>query len=51
MTAKGVRPRMENRELREWLAWTLGELRVTGSHRQVNTRTSTEGQGTIGPCS
>jgi hypothetical protein len=45
------RLREENQELRERLAWTLGELRATGSHRQVNTRTSTEGQGTIGPCS
>jgi hypothetical protein len=49
------RLREENRELRERLAWTLGELRATGHHRQANTRTatstSTEGQGTIGPCS
>jgi hypothetical protein len=45
------RLREENQELRERLAWTVGELRATASHRQVNTRTPTEGQGTIGPCS
>jgi hypothetical protein len=50
------RLREENRQLRERLAWTLGELRATGSHRQADHaqtagRTRPEGAPTIGPCS
>jgi hypothetical protein len=50
------RLREENRQLRERLAWTLGELRATGnhhqaSHRQTDKHTSTAGSQTIGPCS
>jgi hypothetical protein len=50
------RLREENRQLRERLAWTLGELRATGSHGQAShpqtaTRTRPEGSKTIGPCS
>jgi Family of unknown function (DUF6262) len=50
------RLREENRELRERLAWTLGELRATGIHGQARhtetpRRTRPEGSPTIGPCS
>jgi Family of unknown function (DUF6262) len=50
------RLRQENRELRERLAWTLGELRAAGLHGQARhtetaRRTRPEGSPTIGPCS
>jgi Family of unknown function (DUF6262) len=50
------RLRVENRALRERLAWTLGELRATGIHGQPRhtetpRRTRSEGSPTIGPCS
>jgi len=50
------RLRRENQELRERLAWKLGELRATGSHRPAShaetaKRTRPEGSPTIGPCS
>jgi hypothetical protein len=50
------RLRQENRALRERLAWTLGELRATGSHGQAShtqtaRRTRPEGSSTLGPYS
>jgi hypothetical protein len=50
------RLRGENRQLRERLAWTLGELYATGSDRQASPaqtakRNRPEGSRTIGPCS
>jgi Phage integrase, N-terminal SAM-like domain len=49
------RLREENRQLRERLAWTLGELRASAnhgqaSHTQAAERTSPAGSQTIGPC-
>jgi hypothetical protein len=50
------RLREENRQLRERLAWTLGELRATANHGQAShtrtaERTGPAGPQTIGPCS
>jgi Family of unknown function (DUF6262) len=50
------RLRQENQQLRERLAWTLGELRTTGLHGQAShaapsNHTRPQGSSTIGPCS
>jgi hypothetical protein len=50
------RLREENRQLRERLAWTLGELRASGIHRQAShaqtaKRNRPQRSRTIGPCS